>query len=104
MGDHIKNIFIDLSDMNDLTGGADPSNKSNNMSVIKLNDDASNEVGGVKGMDLPWSIANARILPGKVQPMRSLTNHEGQPLPCLTSHRRASQKQAQPCLRGSLLR
>jgi hypothetical protein len=45
------------------------------------NDDASNAVGGVKGMDLPWSIAYTHTFPGKVQPLRSLMTQEVQPTP-----------------------
>ena len=45
MGDDIKEIYISLSDMNDLTGGAEP---NNDMSIIKLMDDHYNSDNNVE--------------------------------------------------------
>jgi hypothetical protein len=62
------------------------------------NDDASNAEVGENGMDLPWSIGNARHPPGKVQPLRSLTQQVVQLLPDPLLIGAQSEKKSQPCL------
>ena len=53
MDDDTKEIFIDLSDINNLTGGAEPDNSNNNnMSVIKLDNNDHNDHNNQKEINV----------------------------------------------------